>query len=321
MGTFKWGILGPGNISRQFARGLQVIEDAEIYAVGSRSQENADKFGDEFEVPQRYPSYAALANDPDVAAIYIGTPHQMHRENTIMCLEAGKPVICEKPFAINAKQAKEMIDCARSNRVFLLEAMWTRFNPVSRKVCELLAAGAIGEVRMLHCDFGFRSGWNPEGRLLNPEYGGGGLLDVGIYCVSYARMVFGAEPAEIAGLAEIGETGVDEQAAWVFKYASGKLASMASGVRTNTPQIATIMGADGRITVPDFWHAKQFTLNGEEQKVEIVGNAYNYQAVEVQECVRAGKLESAILPLDETLEIVRTLDRIRAQWGLTYPME
>jgi predicted dehydrogenase len=321
MAKFKWGILGTGSIAHKFAEGLQAIPDAELLAVGSRTPEKADKFGAEFKVPRRHASYAALAADPDVEAIYVSTPHQLHREVAVLCLKAGKAVLCEKPFAINATEAKAMIAAARKHKKFLMEAMWTRFNPVSRKVLELVKSGAIGPVQMLHANFGFRAGWNPESRLLNPQYGGGGLLDVGVYCVSYARMIFGMAPAKVAGFAEIGQTGVDEQAVWTFKYPNGKLAAMSAGVRTSTPHEVTIMGTDGMIRVPDFWHATRYVLNGKEEKVEIVGNAYNYQAVEVQTCVRAGKLESDLLPLAETLEIIQTLDQLRAQWGLRYPME
>ncbi len=321
MGKFKWGILGPGNIAHKFADGLQAIDDAEIYAVGSRSQERADAFGEKYDIPNCYGSYEDLVRDPDVQAIYVASPHQMHKENTIQCLEAGKPVICEKPFAINAKEAQAMVDCARANGLFLMEAMWSRFGPVSRKVVQLIADKAIGDVQMLHCHFGFRCGWNPDGRLLNANYGGGGLLDVGIYCVSYARMVFGMGPADVTGFAEIGETGVDEQAVLAFKYPTGKLAAMSTGVQTSTPHEATIMGTDGMIRVPNFWHATKYTLNGEEHGVDVVGNQYNYQAMEVQKCIAAGKRESDILPLDETLEIMQTLDTLRSQWGLKYPME
>jgi len=321
MAKFKWGILGTGSIAHKFAEGLTAIPDAELLAVGSRTQEKADKFGAEFKVPRRHASYAALAADPDVEAIYVSTPHQLHREDAILCLKAGKAVLCEKPFAINAKEAQAMIAAARKHKKFLMEAMWTRFNPVSRKVLELVKSGAIGPVQMLHANFGFRAGLNPEGRLFNPQYGGGGLLDVGVYCVSYARMIFGMAPAAVAGFAEIGQTGVDEQAVWTFKYPNGKLAAMSAGVRTSTPHEVTIMGTDGMIRVPDFWHATRYVLNGKEEQVTIVGNGYNYQAVEVQSCVRAGKLESDILPLAETLEIIQTLDQLRAQWGLRYPME
>ena len=186
---------------------------------------------------------------------------------------------------------------------------------------ELLADGAIGPVQMLQCAFGFRCGWDPEGRLLNPAYAGGGLLDVGVYCVSYARMVFGQAPAEIAGLAQIGATGVDEQASWVFKYDTGQLASLSAGVQTAMPHEAVIMGTDGMIRVPSFWRATSLLLNDAEEAIDVVGNGYNYEAQAVQNCVRAGALESDVLPLDESLEIMATLDRIRGQWGLRYPME
>jgi predicted dehydrogenase len=322
----RWGILSTGNIAHKFATGLSVLPDAELIAVGSRSQASADKFGDEFNVPHRHTSYEALANDPDVDAIYVGTPHPMHAENTILCLEAGKAVICEKPFALNARQAESGIIRARELRRFLMEAMWTRFTPAMAKVRELVSADAIGEVRMLTADFGFRFGFEPKHRLLNPELGGGGLLDVGIYPVSLSFMLFG-EPTEIVSQAHLGETGVDEQAAIIFKYAGGQLAQLSCAVRTETPQEAVIMGTKGMIKIaPTWWKPERFTLKASGQSEQVfelpfTGNGYNYEAQEVMNCLRAGLLESPTMPLDETLTIVRTLDAIRAPWGLVYPGE
>jgi predicted dehydrogenase len=322
----RWGILSTGNIAHQFARGLSVIRDAELIAVGSRTQESANAFGDEFNVPRRYTSYEALAHDPDVDAIYIGTPHPMHAPNMLLCLEAGKAVLCEKPFTINAREAEGVIRRAREKRLFLMEAMWTRFAPAMAKVRELVAADAIGEVRMLTADFGFRFGFEPKHRLLNPELGGGGLLDVGIYPVSLSYMLFGA-PDEIVSQAHLGETGVDEQTALIFKYSGGQLALLSCAVRTETPQEALIMGTKGRIKIaPTWWKPERFTLNISGQPEQVIdmpftGNGYNYEALEVMNCLRAGLLESPIMPLDETLSIMRTLDAARAPWGLVYPGE
>ncbi len=323
----NWGVLGTGNIAKQFARGLKVLPEAHLVAVGSRAQETADAFGDEFEIPRSHASYEALVSDPDVEVIYVSTPHQLHRENTLLCLSAGKAVLCEKPFAINAVEAADMVAAARQYQCFLMEAMWTRFLPVAVKAREWLHAGEIGEPRMLTADFGFRAEINREGRLFNPEYGGGALLDVGVYTVSLASMVFGEAPQRTAGFAHIGETGVDEQAAFVLGYTDGRLASLTCAVRVNTPQDAVIMGTEGSIRFhAPFWRSTGVTLKT-EGKDDVTfttphkGNGYEYQAAEVMNCLRAAKLESQVMPLDESVAIMQTMDQIRGQWNLKYPME
>ena len=323
--TIRWGILGPGAIAHSFANGLKVLPDAELVAVGSRAQKRADKFGDEFDVPHRHGSYEALAADPDVDVIYVAVPHSGHMKSTILCLNAGKAVLCEKPFAINAKQAQAMIETARSKGVFLMEAMWTRFLPVIVKVREWLAEGAIGDVHMVNADFGFGASFNIESRLFDPERGGGALLDVGVYTVAFASMVFGGAPERIVSMAHKCESGVDERAAMIFGYGAGQLAVLITAITTNTAHLSTILGSAGRIDIPHFWHGTQATLSagGEEQTVDLPfkGNGYEYQAIEVMDCLRAGKLESDIIPLDESLAIMQTMDTIRDQWGLKYPME
>ncbi len=327
MDKIRWGILGTGNIAKQFARGLAVLSDADLAAVGSRSQASADAFGDEFDVPRRHPSYAALANDPDVDVVYVATPHNLHRENSLLCLQADKAVLCEKPFAINAGEAEQVIALAREKRLFLMEAMWTRFLPALQQTRQLLAGGAIGDVRMLAADFGFRASFDPQGRLFDPHLGGGALLDVGIYPISLASLVFGAPPSRVSSLAHLGQSSVDEQAAMIFGYDQGQLALLSSATRTNTPQEAVISGTEGQIRIhTPWWQACTLTLSvqGEEDQVlrlPFEGNGYNYEAVEVMDCLRGGKTESDLMPLDETLAIMRTLDQIRAQWGLSYPME
>ncbi len=322
----RWGILSTGNIAKQFARGLSALPDHQLVAVGSRSQESADRFGDEFNVPHRHSSYEALAQDAEVDAIYIGTPHVYHAENSLLCLRNGKAVLCEKPFAINATQAKEVIDYARENNIFLMEAMWTRFLPLMVRLRELLAQGVIGEVRMVNADFGFRMGWNPQHRLLNPDLGGGALLDVGIYPVSLASMIFG-KPNRITSMAHLGETGVDEQSAIIFGYDDGELAILHTAIRSRTQHRAIITGTEGDITIhPAWWKPTRMTVNvfgKETTEIEMPfdGNGYNYEAEEVARCVADGLTESPTMPLDETLQLMHTLDEIRAQWGLKYPME
>lgn len=322
----RWGILGTGNIARKFATGLSVLDDATLVAVGSRTKASADTFADQFSIPHRHSSYGDLVGDPEVDVIYIATPHSLHKRNMLLCLQAGKAVLCEKPFTINAGEAQAAINAARSRRLFLMEAMWTRYLPIMVEVRRLIAEGAIGEVRMVAADFGYRAAFDPERRTFNPALGGGALLDVGVYPISLASMLLGA-PDRIASLAELGQTGVDEQSAMVLGYPGGQLAVLYTAVRTNTPQDATIMGTEGFIRIhSQWWVPKAMTLHQagkEPQLIEmpLTGNGYNYEAAEVHACLRAGKLESDVMPLDETLAIMQTMDRIRAQWGMRYPME
>ena len=327
MSAIRWGILGCGSIANKFATGLQAADDAELVAVGSRTQENADAFADKYGAPRRHASYEALAADPDVDAIYVATPHVFHKANSMLCLRAGKAVLCEKPITINAADTAELVACAREEGVFLMEAMWTRFLPAIVKVRELIAEGKIGEVQMVKADFCFRSGWNPEGRLLNPALGGGGLLDVGIYPVALSHMVFGGPPADIKSTAHLGETGVDELAAMLLGFGPARVAVLTCGVRAGMPHEAYVVGTEGwiRINIP-WWCTQSLTLGsgwevGETLEFPHKGNGYEYEAEEVGRCLRAGKLESDVMPLDESVAILGTLDALRAQWGLRYPAE
>lgn len=323
--TIHWGILGPGSIANRFADGLSSVPSAKLHAVGSRTQARADEFADKHSAPKRYDSYEALAADPDVQVVYIATPHPQHKDAALLCLKNGKSVLLEKPFTVNAKEAAEVIEFARAQDLFIMEAMWARFFPAMVKVRELVASGAIGDVRMVQADFGFRTGVDPEGRLFNLALAGGGLLDVGVYPISLASMFLGT-PTEVSGLAQIGETGVDEMAAVTLKYSGGQLASIVTGVRVNTPSEATIFGTDGSIKLhAPFWNLSEMTVNAggksEQLSTPYENGGFNYEAQEVMDCLRAGKNESAVMPLDETLSIMQTMDTLRAQWGLKYPME
>lgn len=324
--TIKWGVLGTGAIANAFARGLRHVPDAVLLAVGSRTQETADTFADAYDIPRRYPAYRHLAEDPDVDVIYISTPHNLHCENTLLCLRAGKHVLCEKPFAINARQAEFMVQCAQDQSLFLMEAMWTRFIPAVREIRDLLREKYIGELQMFMGHFGFRTAFDADSRLFSPALGGGALLDVGVYPVSFSSMVLG-EPEGITGFAHLGITGVDEQAAILLKHPGDRLSVITCAIRTNLPEDARIIGTDGTIVLPErCWRPDTFIVARQGQKEEIhslpvEGNGYNYQAEEVHRCLRKGKTESTIMPLDETCSIMHTLDDIRLQWGLKYPGE
>lgn len=324
--TFRWGIVGLGNIAHKFAEGLKAVPGAQLVAVASRTQAKADQFGDQYGARRRYATYHALADDAEVDAVYVATPHPMHKEDALMCIDAGKAVLCEKPFTINAREAEVVIDRARRQKVFLMEAMWTRFFPIMVRLRELLAQQAIGELNMVQADFGFRAGVEPEGRLFSKALGGGGLLDVGIYPLSLASMVLGT-PADVTGLAAIGTTGVDERAGFVCRYPNGGIAILSTAVRTNTPQEAWFWGTAGRIKIhSEFWKPSRMSVfrdgkPAEEIELPYEGNGYNYEAIEVMNAVREGRLESPVMPLDESLALMQTMDKLRAQWGLKYPME
>jgi predicted dehydrogenase len=324
-GKCRWGILGTGTIAGKFAEGLAVLPDAELVAVGSRSAAAAAAFAARYNVPRRHASYAALAEDPAVDALYVATPHPYHAQHTLLGLAAGKPVLCEKPFTINAHEAASVIQFARERNLLVMEAMWTRFLPPILRLREMLAAGAIGEPRMLSADFGFRAA-APVGRWFDPALGGGALLDVGVYTVSLASMIFG-KPSQVTGYADLGATGVDEQAAMVLRHAKGELAALQAAIRVNTPQEATVFGTLGRIHLhAGWWKGSAMThcldAGGEEfLEFPFTGNGYQFEAEEFMNCLREGRTESRSMPLDETLSIMQTLDTLRAQWGLKYPME
>lgn len=322
----KWGILATGKIATKFASDLRGLEDAELYAVASRSKEKAEEFGEKFGIPVRYGSYAELAADPEVDVVYIASLHPFHMENALQCLRNKKAVLCEKPIAMNSRQLSEMIRTAEGNRVFLMEGMWARFHPITGVVRQWLKEKRIGDIQMVKADFCFRSQWNPQSRLLSKELGGGALLDVGIYVTSYASMILGAHPASIQAKMCMGETGVDEQTGVLLGYENGAMAVLTCGVRTRTPNEACIIGTDGYIRVPTFWHASRATLSvqgKEDETVEIplTGNGYGSEAREVTDCIRQGKLQSDLMPLQESKDIMKILDTIREQNHLVYPCE
>jgi predicted dehydrogenase len=322
----RWGILATGNIARKFAEGLADVEGARLVACASRSQDRARAFADQFDVPRAHGSYQALARDDEVDVVYIATPHPFHHDNALACLEAGKAVLVEKPFAVNARQGREIVQAARRKGLFCMEAMWTRFFPVMVQLRQILADGRIGQVRMLQADFGFRCNRDPQHRLLNPDLGGGGLLDVGIYPLSLASMVLG-EFKHVTGLAEIGDTGVDTQAGIVGRHPGDRISVLSCAVQTATPREAWILGTQGRVHLPDPWFApRSMTIrdpDGSEEAFEppATGNGYNHQARAVGDCLARGQTENPDMPLDETLAILETMDQLRDQWDLVYPFE
>lgn len=325
--NYCWGIIGTGNIAAKFATCLAVCEGATLQAVASRSQAGADAFGDRFNIPVRHASYEALANDPEVDVVYVSTPHALHMENCMLCLRAGKAVVCEKPFTLNAAESRAVIEVARESGCFLMEGMWTRFFPVVKQAEAWIAEGAIGDPRMVRADFGFRMDYGERGRLWDLHLGGGSLLDVGIYPITIASIAFKDAPTDVHGFAHIGEYGVDEQAAFVLGYSGGRLATLSSAVRTKTNWDAYIHGETGTIRIHSpFWQPSKVTLTpekGDEQTLEVPLESlgFEYEIREVMACLDQGLLECPAMPHDRTVDVMEVMDKLRRQWGLHYPGE
>ena len=317
MNTSKlhWGILGTGGIAHAFAADLVHTDTGEIVAVGSRSQEGADRFGEQYGIGRRHASYEALAADPGVDAIYVATPHPFHHENTLLALGAGKHVLVEKAFTMNAAQAVELVAAARARGLFLMEAMWTRFLPHVVEIRRLLAEGALGRVVTVMADHGQWFAFDPSSRLFAPELGGGALLDLGVYPVSFASMVLGT-PTRIEALVEPAPTGVDGQVSILLGHDGGAQAVLNCTSSAASPTRASIVGSDGRIDVDGPFYANVgFTFTprgGTPTRFEAPERVHGlcYEAAEVARCVAEGLLESPGMPLDESIEIMRTMDTV-----------
>ena len=319
----RWGILSAGRMADRFAVDLRKTPGTEIVAVAARSTQRAEAFALKHRIPRAYGAYEALATDPGIDVIYVATTHNFHKSHTLLCLENGKHVLCEKPFALNAPEARQMIARAGEKRLFLMEAMWSRFNPVYRRAMRWIKEGLIGEVRMLNADLGFRAAGQSESRLFNPALAGGSILDVGVYPIALASHLFGSRPSEIRALASLGATGVDEQAGIMLQYPQGQLALLSSAIQTRTPHNAFIMGTRGMIWIPMFWRARLAVLWRSRKLPRVTwGRAgYRYEAAEVSQCIREGKVESPTVTLAESLALMETMDQIREKIGLRYPGE
>ncbi|WFE46181.1 Gfo/Idh/MocA family oxidoreductase [Verrucosispora sp. WMMD1129] len=319
----RWGILATGHIAARFAEDLRLVPGAELVAVGSRTAETAERFADRHAVPRAYGSWAELAADADVDVIYVATPHAAHHEAALTCLTAGRPVLVEKPFTLDLATSTELVDTARAAGVFLMEAMWMRCNPLIRRVCQLIADGAIGTLTGVRADFGVAGPFPPEHRMRARALGGGALLDLGVYPISLAHLLLGT-PQHVRSWAKLGPEGTDENTGLVFGYDSGAVATLSCGMVGATGLTASITGSTGRIDLPEpFFRPDRFTLhrgNAEPETIteELVGSGYQHEAIEVQRCLAEGLTESPLVPHSATLEIMGLLDDIRAQIGVSY---
>ena len=328
MQTIRWGILAPGRISHKFAAALKVAAGAELAAVGSRDRERAVAFAAAHGIPAAHAhgSYEALAADPSVDAVYIGSPHSGHEAHTLLCLAHGKHVLCEKPLAVNAAQAERMVAAARAAGLLLMEAVWTRFLPTVARLRELIADGSLGDVRLVMADFGFRAPFDPHSRLFAPELAGGALLDLGIYPLTLASLCCGP-PVEIRAVANRGATGVDEETAMVLRHARGELATLSCSLRADTPREAHIVGTAGRVRLlSPWWAGTRLAIQRPDAAEELLelpsrGGGYAHEAEAFMALLRAGRTEPDVMPLDESLAIMRTMDAIRGQCGVRYPLD
>jgi len=321
-----WGIIGLGNIAHKFASDLQLSQDSILHGVASRDLKKANIFAEKFGATKAFGSYEDLAKDPEIDIIYIATPHAMHYENTMMCLENGKSVLCEKPLGLDAAQAKAMIKKAEEKNLFLMEGLWTRFIPATEKLLDLLAANTIGELLFVRADFGFKPLENPESRIFNKNLGGGSLLDIGIYPIYISMLTLGL-PSEINATARLNETGIDTFCAMLFDYENGSKAILESTLEASTPTEATIYGTKGFIKLyAPFHHTQKLTLHvyGEieqEFNLPIIGEGYLHEIEEVITCLRNGQTQSSKHPHRFSLELSNLLDRVKEKIGLSYQPE
>ncbi|MFE9764831.1 Gfo/Idh/MocA family protein [Streptomyces sp. NPDC005808] len=325
----RWGILATGGIAAAFTADLVDLPDAEVVAVASRTDASAKAFAERFGIPRAYGDWASLAEDADVDVVYVATPHSAHRAAAGMCLEAGRHVLCEKAFTLNSREAEELVALARRHDRFLMEAMWTYCNPLIRRLKALVEDGAVGEVRTVQADFGISGPFPPSHRLRDPAQGGGALLDLGVYPVSFAQLLLG-EPSDVVARAVLSDEGIDLQTGAVLSFESGALATVHCSLIGGTPTTASVTGSEGRIDVPNgFFSANRFVLHRDGRDPEEftadpadgLRNSLRHEAAEVMRALRAGETESPLVPLDGTLAVMRTLDAIRDRIGVRYPWE
>ncbi len=318
----RWGILGTGKIAKAFANALKDTPGAVLAGVGSRTLDGAQAFANEFG-GTAYGSYEALAQAGDVDLIYVGTPHPAHVDNVRMALNAGKGVLCEKPFTMNRLEAEELVALARANKLFLMEAMWTRYMPALAEVRRVVDSGEIGRVTQVIADLGFKADFGQEHRVFNPVLGGGALLDLGIYPLSIAVALLGPVEA-VAAQAEIGPTGVDEQTGFLLRHRGGGMSVCSCSLRARTPCELTIAGERGHVRMNTMFHRTQTVTvvraDGIARTVPtpFLGNGYVHEAIEAQRCWQAGLIESPGMTHDDTLALMGVMDEVRRQIGVHY---
>ena len=323
---FKWGIIGTEGIAGAFANDLSYLNDHTVAAVGSRALTSAHNFSSKFPGCVGYPRYSELVADPDLDGIYIATPHNFHAEHTILALKAGKPVLCEKPFAINVNEVELMVNVATQNQLTLIEAMWTRFLPHIDKVREIISSGVLGDIQTLQADHGQRLSDSNNPRIWEPALGGGALLDLGIYVVSFAHLILGV-PTMITAKSTFTDKGVDSQTSAIFEYNNDAQAILNTTLKNATTCTAIVSGDKGRLEIdgafykPTSMRIVLYDGTTTEYSNDYKGHGLREQAIEFARCVRSGLIQSPMMSHNESIAIMRSMDEIRMQVGLHYPNE
>jgi len=326
MKKYKWGIIGAGNIAAQFAADLKLLERASLHAIASRSFSRASEFAEKFDIPVSYDNWGEMASDPDVDIVYVATHHPFHYENTMECLKAGKAVICEKPFTMNRRELEKLTKVSRDKKVFLMEAIWTRFLPSTKKVLEISENAELGKLTSLYADFGFRHEFDPGHRLFNPALGGGALLDIGIYPVFLSLLMAGV-PDNISACARFTSQGTDHSCNMIFRQKDEVVSSLNCTLLAESPTEANLLFEKGWIRMEPWWLTPgPISIHREGNSVELIefhepGNGYHYEAAEVMECLDAGLIESPLLSIDFSLNLMGTLDSIREICGIKYAQD
>jgi predicted dehydrogenase len=325
MKTYNWAILGCGKIARKFAADLKLLPNAKLYAAASRDWQNAQDFAADFGFEKAFGSYDELVNDPAVDVVYIATPHSHHHEHTLLCLKNKKAVLCEKAFAINKAEVQEMIDCAKENNTFLMEAFWTMFQPSFLKALEILQSGELGKLTTVRSDFAFNAPYLEDKRLYNVQLGGGSLLDIGLYPVFAALTALG-KPQQIKSFAHFCPTGAEESISMIFKYEGGEMANLTSSFAGQSPTQTEYWCQNGYMILNPRWFTPtKITLvkNGHEPELinppHTGGFGYQYEAAHVMECLDNGWIESNKMSWQMSLDLMETLDSIRVDAGIFFP--
>lgn len=322
---FKVGIIGAGWIAEKMAEALAPLEDYCVYAIASRSIVKATEFAGRWNIPKAYGSYEDMVKDNDVDLVYIATPHSHHFPHAMLALNAGKPVLVEKAFTANAAEAEELIETARSKGLFITEAIWTRYMPLSHKIKEIMESGIIGKPRVITATLCYMMEFKE--RILRPDLCGGALLDLGVYALNFARMYFGTDIVRTVSNCHMGPTGIDLQECISLSYADGKMANLQAGTLCLNDRQGIINGTEGYIRVdnincPEVVEVyRNYELVERYVKPEDMVNGYEYQVIEARRCIEAGLAESPMMPHQETLDIMKQMDGLRKEWGVVYPMD
>jgi len=322
--NIRWGILGCGNIAQKFASDLQYVQRATIYAVASKNEEKGKLFAKKHDAKKVYNNYENLAKDDDVDIVYIATTHNFHYPNTLLCLNANKPVLCEKPLCINSKEAGHLIDIAKRRKIFLMEAMWMMFFPAINQLKKDLKKGIIGKPKLVQADFGINKPPNKGSRFYEKKLGAGSLLDLGVYTINFSNYIFDSHPTNINAYSKLTKQGIDEYTSCNFEYKNGEIAQLSSSVSFETKHQARIYGDKGKIVVDDFFHPKKYTVfllsgNNTTTQKPFQGFGYQFEAIEAQNCLLNNLLQSEKFPLNKSLKVLKIMDKIRKKVGVVYP--